>query len=170
MNAEAIFFEFDNEASALLAQSTLEELGYTAGLHSEFNHPTLHIQVEHSVLSSALEIAQAHGGRLVEHTSGLTENDAYRQAYDTDDGYISIPAHVVNEDWSELYATNAENADSLYAPDRGADGAAAGDSDDSGNSDNPVSGAAGESDSGNGAKVFDPSDDDYSHFDAGVRL
>jgi hypothetical protein len=149
MNAQAIFFEFDNEASAQLAKSTLEELGYATGFHSELSHPALHIQIDHSEITSALEIAQAYGGRLIEHAQGLTENDTYAQAYN-DDSVITIPAHVVNEDWTEEYASGERASAGLAA-----EAAAAG---------------QGESDSGNGAPVFDPSGDDYNRFDAGVRL
>ncbi|MDF2959037.1 MAG: hypothetical protein K0S39_772 [Paenibacillus sp.] len=143
MNAEAIFFEFDNTASAKLAQGTLEELGYKTGLHSELSRPALHIEVDHSELVSALEIAQAHGGRLIEHGQGVSETDTYAIAYNNED-FISIPAHVINEDWPENYATTANAG--------------------------PADGTAGESDSGNGAEVFDPSGDGYNHFDAGIRL
>ncbi|NOU93547.1 hypothetical protein GC093_09990 [Paenibacillus sp. LMG 31456] len=142
MNAEAIFFEFDSVASAELAQSTLEELGYQSGVHSELNNPTLHIQIDHTELTSALEIAQAHGGRLIEHGEGAREIDAYTQAYNTED-LISIPAHTVNEDWTDEYATAA-------------------------NVNNPAAGRAGESGSGN--EAFDPSGDDYDYFDAGIHL
>jgi hypothetical protein len=138
----AIYFEFENARSALLAQDTLEELGYKTGFHSELNRPALHIQLDQNELTSALEIAQAHGGRLLEHEDGFSDSKAFSMAYDEHD-FISIPAHIVNEDWTDDYAAH---------------------------SDNPASGEAGESDSGNGAEVFDPSGDDYNHFNAGVRL
>lgn len=145
MTGAPIFFEFENEKSARLAQEMLEELGYPTGIHDETTRPTLHIQVERNDLTSALEIAQAHGGSLKEMEGFATESETYAMAYNEAD-YIPIPAHFVNEDWEETYATNLDGG----LPDTGA--------------------AAGESDSGNGAEVFDPSEDDYSHFDAGVRL
>ncbi|MFD0676794.1 MULTISPECIES: hypothetical protein [unclassified Paenibacillus] len=144
MNAEAIFFEFDSVASAELAQSTLEELGYKSGVHSELSSPTLHIQINHTELTSALEIAQAHGGRLIEHGQGAREIDAYTQAYNNEN-LISIPAHVVNEDWTDDYATNA-------------------------NVDHSAADSTEESGSGKGEEMFDPSEQDYNHFDAGVHL
>ncbi|MCS7459028.1 hypothetical protein N0M98_02635 [Paenibacillus doosanensis] len=140
MTGVPIFFEFENEQSAALARETLEELGYRTGWHNEMQHPTLHIHVERNDLTSALEIAQAHGGLLKDTYGALAESDAYAAAYNETD-YIPIPAHLVNED--------------LDAKDEIGMSQSLG---------------AGESDSGNGAEVFDPSDDDYNYFDAGVRL
>lgn len=142
MTGVPIYFEFDNEQSAQLARETLEELGYHSGLHSEMKLPTLHIEVDGSELTSALEIAQAHGGRLKEVEGAGTESDTYAMAYNEAD-YISIPAHLVNEDQEEASTTNANSFPGV---------------------------GAGESDEGNGAPVFDPSSDGYNHFDAGVRL
>lgn len=142
MTGAPIFFEFDNEQSATLAREMLEELGYPTGTHFEMERPTLHIQVERNDLTSALEIAQAHGGLLKEMQGLATESETYAMAYNEMD-YIPIPAHVINEDWEEQYATSSDIAPGVVA---------------------------GESDSGNGAQVFDPSEDDYNHFDAGVRL
>lgn len=142
MTGAPIFFEFENEQSARLAMDMLEELGYPTGMHSEMKRPTLHIKVERNDLTSALEIAQAHGGLLKEIPGLATESDTFAMAYNEAD-FIAIPAHVVNEDWNEQYATSSASIPGV---------------------------GAGESDFGNGAEVFDPSDDDYNHFDAGVRL
>ncbi|GAA4866518.1 hypothetical protein GCM10023310_52710 [Paenibacillus vulneris] len=142
MTGVPIFFEFENEKSALLAKETLEELGYHTGLHREWKLPALHIDVENNDLTSALEIAQAHGGRLKEMEGAATESDTYAMAYNEAD-YISIPAHLINEDLMENDSTTADTFPGV---------------------------AAGESDSGNGHPVFDPSTDDYNYFDAGVRL
>jgi hypothetical protein len=141
MNDTAIFFEFENERSALLAQDTLEELGYTTGFYTERERPTLHVQIDGSELTSALEIVQAYGGRLLER--GLTDSEAaiFAKAYNEGD-FIAIPAHVVNEDWNEQYATNS-------------DAAASDKSDLRANEDD---------------ESFDPSGDDYGYFDAGIRL
>ncbi|PZE19756.1 hypothetical protein [Paenibacillus xerothermodurans] len=100
MAETAIYFEFDSERSALLARDTLEELGYKTGYHSELPRPTLHIQLDENDLTSALEITQAHGGRLLEHKQGLSDAEAYAMAYNEED-YVPIPAHIVNEDWME---------------------------------------------------------------------
>lgn len=141
MSSAPIFFEFDNKQSAELARGTLEELGFQAGLHTETQHPTLHIEVDHSDLTSALEIAQAHGGRLVERYGGASEPDTYAMAYDEAD-YIRIPAHVVNEDWEEDYASREAGigTEAVHSVDDAT------------------------------TQPFDPSGDDYGHFDAGVHI
>lgn len=96
--SSAIMFDFADDKSALSACDTLQELGYEPMMH-EGNR--VHIHVEGSDLTSALEIAQAHGGELVEQstiTSGAITNTAY--SLDA----ITIPAHIVNEDWNVDYA------------------------------------------------------------------
>jgi hypothetical protein len=81
-----------------------------------------------------------HGGRLVERADSLTEEGAFGMAYGLDDG-IRIPAHVVNEDFPEEYAHSSETAEASF-PDR--DGLA--------------------------ARAFDPSENSYDGFSAGIRL
>jgi hypothetical protein len=103
MSSLPIFFEFDQEKDALLALDTLEELGYSPNLLTHMEKPTLHIHVDDQDLTSALEITQAHGGRLVEKNENSPEA-AFAMAYDLE-GSIRIPAHVVNEDWSDDYAS-----------------------------------------------------------------
>ncbi|OXM84932.1 hypothetical protein [Paenibacillus rigui] len=141
MSSAPIFFEFDTEQSAAMARETLEELGYRAGVHTEMKHPTVHLEVDHSELTSALEIAQAYGGRLVEREDGASELDTYAMAYDEAD-YIRIPAHVVNEDWDDSYATNegAIGSEAVHSVDD------------------------------EGKQPLDPSGDDYGYFDAGVHM
>lgn len=102
-NTIPIFFEFAQERDALLALDTLEELGYKPELLPETGRPTLHIHVDDQELTSALEIAQAHGGKLVERQQSRSEGDTYAMAYDLENS-IRIPAHTVNEDWPEGYA------------------------------------------------------------------
>ncbi|MFF2091655.1 hypothetical protein [Paenibacillus sp. NPDC058174] len=94
MNAvsSAILFDFADAASASVACDTLQELGYEPMLH-EGNR--VHIHVDGVDLTSALEIAQAHGGRLVEQAS-IRSEAITNTAYSLD--AITIPAHVVNED------------------------------------------------------------------------
>lgn len=101
-----IFFEFAQERDALLAMDTLEELGYKPDLLERPAKPTVHIHVDAQDLTSALEIAQAHGGRLVEEEQAQSEPATYAMAYDLE-GSIRIPAHTVNEDWPEGYAESA---------------------------------------------------------------
>lgn len=91
----AIVFDFVDSGSADQAFSLLHELGYDPAMHS----PTrLHIHVINEDLTSALEIAQVHGGTLVEQASMQDELLA-STAYSLD--AITIPAHLVNEDWAD---------------------------------------------------------------------
>ena len=101
MESIPLYFQFEQKKSALKAFDTLKELEYNVEFleHDHEEHlPTLLLILNQSDLTSALEIAQSHGGRLVED-------------------YIPIPAHVVTDE-----------------------------------------------------EVFDPSEDSYDHFPAGIRL
>ncbi len=97
-----IFFEFEKGRDALLALDTLDELGYKPELLGG-EKSTVHIHLDEQEITSALEIAQLHGGRLVERPQAESESAIYAMAYDLE-GSIRIPAHTVNEDWSESYA------------------------------------------------------------------
>jgi hypothetical protein len=134
-----IFFEFDQTRDALLALDTLEELGYKPELLEE-ERATLHIHLDAQEITSAIEIAQSHGGRLVDRPQMQSEQATFAMAYDLE-GSIRIPAHTVNEDWSDSYAASTVNAtadrDALPSEDEAA---------------------------------FDPSADDYNHFSAGIRI
>lgn len=103
-----IFFEFDQTRDALLALDTLEELGYKPEL-LEGERALLHIHLDEQEITSAIEIAQSHGGRLIDRPQ-QSEQATYAMAYDLE-GSIRIPAHTVNEDWSESYAASAVVAD-----------------------------------------------------------
>jgi hypothetical protein len=98
MNHDGLMIEFRSEEDTRLAADTLSELGYEPHMHGGNR---LHIHVRNEDLTSALEIMQCHGGRLVERAPAqvvaLTD-DAYMM--DT----IPIPAHTVNEDWEENYS------------------------------------------------------------------
>ncbi|WP_442048269.1 hypothetical protein [Paenibacillus sp. 2TAB19] len=112
----AILFEFSDARSAALASDTLEELGYAPVLH---DNNRIHIHIEGSDLTSALEIAQANGGKLVEQ-SHIAEWAVTSSAYALD--AVTIPAHVVNEDWVDSYAAGGqEEADLLRNRDDDAD-------------------------------------------------
>ncbi|MCR2806106.1 hypothetical protein [Paenibacillus soyae] len=89
----AIMFDFSDNRSADLARSMLQELGYDPVMHSDTR---MHIHVDGGDLTSALEIAQSHGGQLVEQSA--IRNEAITNTAYALDG-ITIPAHVVNEDW-----------------------------------------------------------------------
>lgn len=88
----AIVFDFPDAQSATNAYSLLKELGYDPDMHDA---DTLHIHVVNEDLTSALEIAQANGGTLVEQ-SQIQEELLASTAYSLDS--IHIPAHLVNED------------------------------------------------------------------------
>ena len=140
MSSSPIFFQFDSKDTAALAQDTLAELGYKAGRHSETGKPMLHVIVDRGDLTSALEIAQSFGGKLLEREGALDASRTFDMAYDME-GMIPIPAHLVNEDWDETYV---DVSASTFV--------------------NKSSGAY------NDEGEFDPSGDDYDHFDAGVHM
>jgi hypothetical protein len=89
----SLLFRFTDSESASVAVSTLRELGYdvAAGGSTE-----IRLSLHGSDLTSALEIAFAHGGEL-----------------DVPDDAITIPAHMVNEDlvaWEEGFSLSSASA------------------------------------------------------------
>ncbi|WP_276356703.1 hypothetical protein [Cohnella caldifontis] len=102
MNHDALMMEFPDERAAKLAEDTFRELGYDPYSHGGGK---VHIHVQNEDLTSALEIMQSCGGRIVEQARGEAEalTDC---AYDLD--AIPIPAHTVNEDWVDAYASGAD--------------------------------------------------------------
>jgi hypothetical protein len=143
MSSAPIFFEFETRDEAATAKSTLEELGYQVGLHGDTAKPTLHLFVDGGDLTSALEIAQASGGRLVERPGTLTEAATFAMAYDDQD-MIPIPAHIVNE-FPEDEAIDTSSS-------------------------NYVIKSRGSYNDTDHEDPFDPSRDDYNHFDPGVHV
>ncbi|MHA6482990.1 hypothetical protein ACX1C1_13920 [Paenibacillus sp. strain BS8-2] len=99
----AILFDYSDDSSAAMARELLQELGYDPVMHGDTR---MHIHVDGGDLTSALEIAQAHGGQLVEQAD-IAEETVTNTAYALD--AITIPAHVVNEDWID--AEGAHNRD-----------------------------------------------------------
>lgn len=97
MNHDALMIAFPDEASARKAAETFQELGYEPRLHGDGR---LHIHVRGEDLVSALEIMQCYAGQIEERAP--TETAAL-----VDEAYslsaISIPAHTVNEDWTDEY-------------------------------------------------------------------
>lgn len=125
MNHVSIVFQFEDQRSAYDAFDTLEELGYRPTYNTEEDKPKLHIHLNHSDLTSALEVAQAHGGTFIEHQEyptmtlatgverPITEQQAFQMSYNLrekehgDHGQeqeTRIPAHLINEDWTDDYA------------------------------------------------------------------
>jgi hypothetical protein len=89
-NETALCFHFTDASAAANAADTLRELGYESVVR---HGQDVHIQMRGSDLTSALEIAQSHGGQLAVPAS---DGDVTNMAYGMDG--IRIPAHVVNED------------------------------------------------------------------------
>ncbi|GIQ63762.1 hypothetical protein PACILC2_23300 [Paenibacillus cisolokensis] len=104
-SSTALLFQFSDAASAAAACDTMIELGYDSMLAEDAR---LHLHLERDDVVSALEIAQAHGGRLIE-TPPLLESSLADGVYAMDQ--VPIPAHIVNEDWTEAYASGDEPAD-----------------------------------------------------------
>ncbi|WP_028596680.1 hypothetical protein [Paenibacillus assamensis] len=119
MHQAVIRFRFGTSSATQLAQDTLSELGYDAVI--EPSGDCLHIHIERQDLTSALEIAEAHGGQLIEEAP-LTETAVMSSAYGID--CIPIPAHIVNEDWvdRESYSTIDPTGDDLSHRDEEATG------------------------------------------------
>lgn len=101
----AIMFDFSDNGSAELARSLLQELGYDPVMHNETR---MHIHVDGGDLTSALEIAQSHGGQLVEQAD-IRQEAITNTAYSLDG--ITIPAHMVNEDWIDEEGLGLHNRD-----------------------------------------------------------
>lgn len=109
MSHDSLMLQFTDESHSRLAADTYEELGYEPHVHGEGR---IHIHVRQEDLTSALEILQSLGGRIVDQTPA-EERSIAEDAYCLD--AIPIPAHTVNEDWvdNEAYGT----AESVQAVD-----------------------------------------------------
>ncbi|PYI50715.1 hypothetical protein [Paenibacillus flagellatus] len=141
MTQAPIYFQYEDARAADIAIDTLSELGYHVHPFEQDGKPGLRLYVDHNDLTSALEIAQANGGTLLDTDCAPSEATSYDEAYGMD--AVRIPAHLVNEDWPETYFDGG----------------------------GPVPGTIGSADeNGADPAMFDPSGDDYDHFSAGVRL
>jgi predicted heme/steroid binding protein len=107
----AILFQFADNSSAEDASATLRDLGYDPVVHEGGK---LHIHMEGSDLTSALEIAMSHGGELMDKQP-LDPLAVTGLAYGMDS--VPIPAHTVNEDWTDTYA--AGTGDDIVDEDAG---------------------------------------------------
>ncbi|MFS0840521.1 hypothetical protein [Paenibacillus sp. 1P03SA] len=160
MSDTPIFFEFPQERDMRLAYDTLFELGYRPGVSASEGKPALHIHVEGQDLASAMQIAQAHAGELIDAPpaaeASYSEPEAYAAAYDLDT--IRIPAHLIQD-------PEEDAPEGTLAAVRGGDG--------DGSVPGEYSGAAGASADGSyeePQRQFDPSDDDFDRFSAGIHL
>ncbi|BBI35787.1 hypothetical protein [Cohnella abietis] len=114
MNHAALMFQFPDESQARLAGETLLDLGYEPQQHGGGR---LHIHVQDEDLTSALEIVQCYAGQLLEHAHAEVI-DVTNTAYGMEE--ISIPAHIVNEDWDEGYkAADSPDSKEQWAADDG---------------------------------------------------
>lgn len=104
LHHDALLIDFPGTSEARLAADTFEELGYDPCLHEGSR---LHIHVRNEDLTSALEIMQSYGGSIVERAPAEAA-ELTGIAYGMD--AIPIPAHTVNEDWVETYATAESGA------------------------------------------------------------
>ncbi len=103
MREPTIRLRFGTAKAAYEAFETLQELGYRPELASDDCGPELDIHIENHDVQSALEIADAFGGSLVEQG----DKKPARIDFDPDD--VSIPAHAVTEDFSERYLSGASD-------------------------------------------------------------
>jgi hypothetical protein len=100
---DALMLGFPDASGASLAYVTLQELGYSPVRHGSGE---IHIHINRGDLTSALEIAMAHGGHPLDRES-IRSDELFCSTYDMD--AIPIPAHFVNEDWGEA-AVDGGNA------------------------------------------------------------
>ncbi|QOS76768.1 hypothetical protein JNUCC31_18190 [Paenibacillus sp. JNUCC31] len=87
---------FSDRTDLLAAQATLEELGYKPYQSGPLE---LYIPTDRQDPQSAVEIVQSHGGSAV-FASSVEDLDQFQN--------ISIPAHLVNEDWDEAYTNGSQ--------------------------------------------------------------
>lgn len=156
-----IYFQFADKKAALLALDTLQELGFTGQMleHRHPEHkPVLQLTIRQGDLVAALEIAQAHGGILLE-TEAQPEQEVYTNAYGL--AGVPIPAHTVTEDLPEAYLAGEEAAE-LPRYKRQADTAE--------ETEAMVARNAAEQFQDPGPGLFDPSGEDLDQFNAGIHL
>lgn len=91
MDNSELQVHFSDPSALLAAKATLEELGYKPYQSAPLE---LYIPTDRQDSQSAVEIVQSHGGSAV-FASSAEEIDLFQN--------VSIPAHLVNEDWNEGY-------------------------------------------------------------------
>ncbi|HZG85025.1 DNA/RNA helicase [Paenibacillus sp.] len=104
MSHDAIRLQFPDMRAASEAFELLQELDYRPEIVCEGERPELDVHIVRSDVQSALEIAHAYGGHLLE--AGASHPAPFR----LDLGELDIPAHTVTEDFSEDYAEGMTNA------------------------------------------------------------
>jgi len=104
MTHDAIRLQFPDMRAASEAFELLQELDYRPEIVCEGESPELDVHIERSDVQSALEIALAYGGQLLE--PGAVRPAPFR--FDLEE--IDIPAHTVTEDFPDDYAEGMSNA------------------------------------------------------------
>lgn len=98
MDNSELQVHFSDGSALNAAKATLEELGYKPYQSGPLE---LYIPTDRQDPQSAVEIVQSHGGSAV-FASQTEELDQFQN--------ISIPAHLVNEDWNEGYASGNQRS------------------------------------------------------------
>ncbi|MDQ0495239.1 MULTISPECIES: hypothetical protein [Paenibacillus] len=104
MDTGSFRFQFRDPQQAAQACETLKEIGYAASTNGDTG---LRVHVENQDVLSALEICQAYEGSIIEtgiltFRPGAQGNiNVQNPGYSPEDWII--PAHIINEDWSEAY-------------------------------------------------------------------
>ncbi|MEC0182339.1 hypothetical protein P4H61_12695 [Paenibacillus peoriae] len=110
MDTGSFRFQFRDPQQAVEACETLKEIGYAASTNGDTG---LSVHVENQDVLSALEICQAYEGSMIEtgilsFRPGADGNiGAQNPGYSPEDWII--PAHVINEDWSEAYKNGSSH-------------------------------------------------------------
>lgn len=108
MDTGSFHFQFRDLQQAAEACETLKEIGYSASTNGDTG---LSVHIENQDVLSALEICQAYEGSMIESgilslrpdgMLGVQENIGARNPGYSPEDWI-IPAHIINEDWSEAY-------------------------------------------------------------------
>ncbi|WP_226002078.1 hypothetical protein [Paenibacillus sp. BJ-4] len=104
MDTGSFRFQFRDSQQAAQACETLKEIGYAASTNGETG---LSVHVENQDVLSALEICQAYEGSIIQtgivsfRPGGQGNIGVQNPGYSPEDWII--PAHIINEDWSEAY-------------------------------------------------------------------
>ncbi|WDM22769.1 hypothetical protein [Paenibacillus polymyxa] len=108
MDTGSFRFQFRDPQQAAQACETLKEIGYSASTNGDTG---LSVHIENQDVLSALEICQAYEGSMIEVGTLFSKPDEYpglqgsigvhNPGYSPEDWII--PAHTINEDWSEAY-------------------------------------------------------------------
>ncbi|MGZ0039638.1 hypothetical protein [Paenibacillus ottowii] len=107
MDTGSFRFQFRDPQQAAQACETLKEIGYAASTNGDTG---LSVHVENQDVLSALEICQAYEGSIIEtgvvtYRPGNQNNGVPNPGYSPEDWII--PAHIINEDWSEAYKSGS---------------------------------------------------------------